>query len=37
MGPERLELNERMTRWRRFWVLRGYAGARKTRPTDAAR
>jgi RIO1 family len=37
MGPERTELNERMTRWRRYWVLRGYAGARKTRPTDAAR
>ncbi len=37
MGPERMELNERMTRWRRYWVLRGYAGARKTRPTDAAR
>lgn len=39
MGAERIELNERMTRWRRFWVLRGYAGARKThpksRPTDA--
>lgn len=37
MGPERTELNERMTRWRRFWVLRGYAGARKSRRTDAAR
>ena len=40
MGPERVALNERMLRWRRFWVLRGYAGARKThpakaRPTDA--
>ena len=40
MGPERLALNERMTRWRRYWVLRGYAGARKspvakTPPTDA--
>lgn len=40
MGPERTALNERMLRWRRFWVLRGYAGARKThpakaRPTDA--
>lgn len=30
MGPERIALNERMTRWRRLWVLRGYAGARKT-------
>jgi RIO-like serine/threonine protein kinase len=30
MGPERIALNERMTRWRRFWVLRGYAGARKS-------
>jgi len=39
MGPERSEINERMLRWRRFWVLRGYAGMRKrhsakTRPTD---
>jgi hypothetical protein len=32
MGAERLALNARMTRWRRFWVLRGYAGARKTQP-----
>lgn len=30
MGSERIALNERMTRWRRFWVLRGYAGARKS-------
>ena len=30
MGPERIALNERMTRWRRLWVLRGYAGARKS-------
>jgi serine/threonine protein kinase len=40
MGPERIAVNERMLRWRRFWVLRGYAGARKshpakTHPTDA--
>jgi hypothetical protein len=35
MGPERIALNERMLRWRRFWVLRGYAGAAKTRPTKA--
>jgi hypothetical protein len=40
MGAERIALNERMLRWRRFWVLRGYAGARKrhpakTQPTDA--
>ncbi len=37
MGPARTELNERMNRWRRYWVLRGYAGARKTPPTDTAR
>jgi len=40
MGPERMALNDRMTRWRRYWVLRGYAGARKTHPksppSDAA-
>jgi RIO-like serine/threonine protein kinase len=30
MGEERLALNARMTRWRRYWVLRGYAGARKS-------
>ena len=40
MGPARVVLNERMTRWRRYWVLRGYAGARKshvakTPPADA--
>jgi hypothetical protein len=39
MGAERTEINERMLRWRRFWVLRGYAGTRKrhsakARPTD---
>jgi RIO-like serine/threonine protein kinase len=33
MGPERIALNERMSRWRRFWVLRGYAGARKPHPS----
>ncbi len=31
MGPERAALNERMARWRRLWLLRGYAGARKAR------
>jgi hypothetical protein len=40
MGPERVALNDRMTRWRRYWVLRGYAGARKAHPksppSDAA-
>jgi len=30
MGEERLALNARMTRLRRYWVLRGYAGARKS-------
>jgi RIO-like serine/threonine protein kinase len=35
MGPERMAVNERMLRWRRFWVLRGYAGARKTHPAKA--
>jgi RIO-like serine/threonine protein kinase len=35
MGPDRIALNERMVRWRRFWVLRGYAGARKTHPAKA--
>lgn len=35
MGPERIALNDRMQRWRRFWVLRGYAGARKTHPGKA--
>ena len=29
MGPERREAYERMTRWRRLWVLRGYFGLRK--------
>lgn len=40
MGAERIALNDRMLRWRRLWVLRGYAGARKkpgagARPGDA--
>jgi hypothetical protein len=35
MGPERIALNERMLRWRRFWVLRGSAGAAKTQSTKA--
>jgi hypothetical protein len=30
MGTERLQLVERMSRWRRLWVLRGYAGVRKS-------
>jgi hypothetical protein len=37
MGDERAALNERMTRWRRYWLLRGYAGARKSQPPKAAR
>jgi len=37
MGEERSALNERMARWRRYWVLRGYAGARKSHPPGAAR
>lgn len=36
MGEQRAALNERMSRWRRYWVLRGYAGARKSHPPDAA-
>jgi RIO-like serine/threonine protein kinase len=32
MGAERAALNERVGRLRRFWVLRGYAGARKSPP-----
>jgi hypothetical protein len=35
MGPERRALYERMTRWRRLWVLRGYAGAAKQKRSDA--
>lgn len=37
IGEERAALNARMSRWRRYWVLRGYAGARKSHPPDAAR
>lgn len=29
MGPQRQAVLERMNRWRRWWLLRGYAGARK--------
>ena len=29
MGPRRRELYERMTRWRKLWIARGYAGATK--------
>jgi len=29
MGPERRELYERMTRWRKLWIARGYAGVTK--------
>lgn len=36
MGNERLQLVERMSRWRRLWVLRGYAGVRKS-PKGAGR
>jgi hypothetical protein len=36
MGTERLQLVERMSRWRRLWVLRGYAGVRKS-PKGAGR
>lgn len=35
MGPERRALYECMTRWRRLWVLRGYAGAAKRKRSDA--
>jgi predicted Ser/Thr protein kinase len=35
MGPERRALYECMTRWRRLWVLRGYAGAAKQKRSDA--
>jgi RIO-like serine/threonine protein kinase len=35
MGAERRALNDRVVRLRRFWVLRGYAGARKTPPPEA--
>lgn len=32
MGAERMAQFARVNRWRRWWVLRGYAGARKTPP-----
>jgi hypothetical protein len=37
MGPERAALNDRVGRWRRLWVLRGYAGARKSSETPPPR
>jgi RIO-like serine/threonine protein kinase len=36
MGPERRELYERMTRRRRLWIARGYAGATKQKPSRPA-
>ena len=33
MGEARRELYERMTRWRRLWIARGYAGATKQKPS----
>jgi len=36
MGAERLAVLVRMNRWRRFWILRGYAGVRKERRPGAA-
>ena len=33
MGAARRELYERMTRWRRLWIARGYAGATKQKPS----
>jgi RIO-like serine/threonine protein kinase len=32
MGEARRELYERMTRWRKLWIARGYAGATKQKP-----
>ncbi len=32
MGASRRADFERLTRWRRFWIFRGYLGARKTAP-----
>jgi hypothetical protein len=32
MGAARRASHERLTRWRRLWIFRGYLGARKTRP-----
>jgi RIO-like serine/threonine protein kinase len=34
MGAARVELYERMTRWRRLWIFRGYLGASKKRATS---
>jgi hypothetical protein len=34
MGSARRELYERMTRRRRLWIARGYAGAAKQKPTS---
>lgn len=34
MGPARRELYERMTRRRRLWIARGYAGAAKQKPSS---
>jgi hypothetical protein len=36
MGADRLTVLARMNRWRRFWLLRGYAGVRKERRPGAA-
>jgi len=36
MGPARRELYERMTRRRRLWVARGYAGAAKQKTTSGS-
>ena len=36
MGADRLAVLTRMNRWRRFWILRGYAGVRKARRPGAA-
>ena len=33
MGASRRELYERMTRRRRLWIARGYAGATKQKPS----
>lgn len=33
IGPERRAIYERMTRWRKLWVARGYAGATKQKPS----
>jgi RIO-like serine/threonine protein kinase len=36
MGPERRELYERLTRQRRLWIARGYAGATKQKPSRSS-